>query len=100
MRSLLLPMLAVVALAAAPATAHEWYPLKCCSDRDCQPIDQSEVRMTPKGWEIAATGEVIPFGDRREQYSPDGEFHRCSRAFVQSNAEDRTICLFVPGMSS
>jgi hypothetical protein len=100
MRGIILPLVAAVALATAPAMAHDWYPLKCCSEQDCQPIAQSDVKMTPRGWEVAATGEVIPFGDRREHVSPDGEFHRCSRANVDSNLEDRTICLFVPGMSS
>lgn len=100
MHRIIYPLLAVFALSASPAAAHSWYPMKCCSQQDCQPIDESEVSMTPRGWKVEATGEVIQFGDRREHYSPDGEFHRCSRAFINSDNEDRTICLFVPGMSS
>lgn len=91
---------ALLCLPAPSAHAHSWYPASCCSNQDCQPVDASEIRSTPTGWQVAPTGEVIPYGDHREQVSQDGAFHRCSRHFVDPAAEDRTICLFVPGMAS
>lgn len=100
MKPIFVAITVALALAASPAAAHEWYPIECCSERDCQPIDDSDVRMTSRGWEIEGSGEVVPFGDRRERISPDGEFHLCSRAFAVPGGDDRAICLFVPGMSS
>lgn len=90
----------VLILPTLPANAHSWYPLSCCSNQDCQPIDASEIRSTPVGWLVEPTGEVIPYGDRRELISEDGGYHRCSRHFVDPGVRDRTICLFVPGMAS
>lgn len=77
------------------ALAHDWYPLRCCSGRDCQPIAQSEVRMTSQGWEVLRTGEMIDHNETEP--SPDGRFHRCSR---NGEPDNPTICLFVPGMGS
>lgn len=75
--------------------AHEWYPARCCSDRDCAPIDDSEVQLTSSGWRILQTGETISFDDA--EASPDGRFHRC---MIGGDPERNTICLFVPGMGS
>lgn len=89
---------------ASTASAHDaptgWtYPYSCCSGQDCREVTsgpQGKVRETPQGYQIASTGEVIPYGDIRVKDSPDGAFHWCSVA----GAEDtRTICLFVPPRS-
>lgn len=66
-------------LSSDKARAHEWYPLSCCSNKDCFEIPASEVRATPEGWRIETTGEVIPY-ERARQTPPegDGHFHRCS----------------------
>ena len=89
---------------ASTASAHDaptgWtYPYSCCSGQDCREVTsgpQGRVRETPQGYQIASTGEVIPYGDIRVKDSPDGAFHWCSVA----GAEDtRTICLFVPPRS-
>lgn len=70
------------------------YPFSCCSGVDCRPVKQSDIKETPEGYVIAATGEVIPYKDRvRIKDSPDGEFHWCS---VAGADDSRTICLFVP----
>lgn len=81
-----------------PALPHEartgWrYPYACCSDRDCREIPGWAVREGPEGYTIAATGELIPYTDRRVKRSPDGVFHWCS---VAGKIDGRTICLFVP----
>ena len=91
---------AVVSLSSLQANAHSWYPVSCCSVQDCQPVDPSEILSTPVGWEVTPTGEVIPYGDNREHVSPDGKFHRCSRHFFDPGQQDKTICIFVPGMVS
>lgn len=28
---------------AAPAMAHDWYPLECCHSMDCAPVDKVEI---------------------------------------------------------
>jgi hypothetical protein len=90
------PALAVLAL-AGPAAAHDWYPWACCSDKDCAPVAvPADLRATPQGWHIPASGETIPFEDPRIRLTPPeggGEFHRCS---VAGDPAARTICLFVP----
>jgi hypothetical protein len=95
----------IVAVMGGPVRAHEWYPLSCCSDKDCFAIPASEVEATSDGWHIKATGEVIPY-DRTRNTPPEGngEFHRCSR---QGKPDGLTIganrttdaCLWAPVMS-
>lgn len=85
-------------LLATAAQAHEarsgWtYPYACCSDRDCREIPQSAVLERPEGYVLRRTGEVVAYSDRRVRQSPDGVFHLCTVAGLETS---RTICLFVP----
>lgn len=73
------------------------YPYACCSDVDCRPASDAEVRETATGYLIVATGEVVPFGDPRIKDSPDGRYHVCQ---VGGDFEHgRRLCLFVPPRS-
>ena len=45
---------------------------------------------------IEPTGEVVAYSDRRVRTSPDGVYHWCSVAGIDTS---RTICLFVPPKS-
>ena len=66
-------------LAALPAAAHEWYPLTCCSSRDCFPIEATDLEPVSGGYRIRATGEVIPWDQVRVTPEEGGDhFHRCS----------------------
>ncbi|WP_265518942.1 hypothetical protein [Nitratireductor luteus] len=69
------------------------YPYACCSDKDCREVAGAAVRERPEGYVIQATGEVISYQDRRVRHSPDGLFHICTVAGLETS---RTICLFVP----
>lgn len=70
------------------------YPLSCCSNYDCREMKDGEVRETAQGYLIVATGEMVPYGDKRIRNSPDGKFHWCAH---QSGVDaGKTICLFVP----
>ncbi len=82
-------------LAPGAADAHDWYPHACCSDRDCKPVAETAVQLTPAGWLVRTTGETIPFEKARS--SPDGQFHICSYG---GKPDGRTICLFTPGIGS
>src|SRR5437899_12426927 len=76
------------------ADAHDWYSgktdpvlhFKCCGNKDCHPIDSSDVRSTRDGFYVKQpqpysrndppTGEwFIP--RERVQAAPDERFHIC-----------------------
>lgn len=69
------------------------YPYSCCSDRDCKQA-QGDVKETANGYRIVATGEIVPYGDRRIKDSPDGMFHVCQQA--GDFDKGRILCLFIP----
>ena len=94
----LAPMLSVSAF-VFPASAHEapkgWnYPWACCANQDCQQVSAKAISERPNGYVVAATGEVIPYQDKRVKDSPDGEYHWC--AHPSGIDAGHTICLFVP----
>lgn len=95
MRAVLL--LIVLALAAVgPARAHDWYPPNCCSGHDCRPIDADGVLLTPGGFFVKESGELIPYDSPKIIKTPPeggGQFHRCSRG---GTADGATICLYIP----
>ena len=65
-----------VLLLSGPAFAHSWYPLECCSERDCFPVPVSDVRVIKGGWQLH-DGTIIEHAEARP--SPDGRFHVCRR---------------------
>lgn len=89
----------VVIMFAAFSRAHEaptgWsYSLLCCSNKDCHEVEQGGVKEGPEGYTLAATGEVVAYGDKRLKDSPDGLFHACQQGGDFDNG--RIICLYVP----
>lgn len=94
-------LVAFLAAFAAPALGHEaptgWaYSQACCDNQDCHPAAPGEVEATPRGYLIRASGETIPYTDRRIKPSGDSGMHRCSYyGFVDAG----TICLYVPAGS-
>lgn len=95
----LVALLAMIVLSSR-GRAHEWYPLECCSDRDCWVAGiggaEPEPRASPSGW-VLADGTLIPYHEARP--SPDGRFHVCrhggSTLGSVIRANDRP-CLWVP----
>lgn len=69
-------ILAVLAFAGAlcVALAHSWYPIECCSEKDCFPVPVERVKTAPGGW-VLEDGTFIAFRDARP--SPDGRYHLC-----------------------
>ncbi|MBZ7926445.1 hypothetical protein LAC79_32240 [Ensifer adhaerens] len=84
------------AVAAHDAPSGWSYPAACCSNLDCREVSATEIDERNRGFIVRATGELIPYSDRRLRRSPDGKYHRCS---VNGSAHGRTICLFVPPRS-
>jgi len=81
-------------LASLPSTlAHDWYPLECCSDRDCAPADtvvrreDGSILVTSRG--MSAT---IPADYAKWRRSPDERIHVCIRK-LRSGAE-YLVCAF------
>ena len=73
--------------------AHDWYPLECCSDRDCAPADAVERRedgsylVTSRGMSV-----VIPADYQAWRKSPDERIHVCIRK-LRSGSE-YLVCAF------
>jgi hypothetical protein len=86
---------ASIGLLAGPlgAPAHDWYPLECCSDRDCAPADTVE-RRDDGSYLVTSRGmsAVIPADYARWRRSPDGRIHVCIRR-LRSGAE-YLVCAF------
>jgi hypothetical protein len=88
---------ASIDLAYAHAAPSGWlYPNQCCSNRDCRPLHDADVREGPNGYVIGPTGEIVGYKDPRVKNSPDGEFHLCARP---GKSPGKAICLFVPPRS-
>jgi len=74
----------------------------CCSaDRDCLPIPNSDLELTPQGWKYLPTGEVISERDTFRSRDPQGRHWRChGTIYWRDNVRlpEKTRCLFVaPG---
>lgn len=81
----------------AVGSPDHWYPISCCSRSDCIPIPSEAVRVSPEGWIIVKTGELIRWKDPRKKDTPPeggGMYHWC-RHLTGPN-KDQTICLYVP----
>lgn len=93
----ILGSLAMLAALTAAAFAHTaasggWaYPFECCSDRDCEPMADSDVMEMPDHFALLATGEQVERS--RARRSGDGGYHIC-------RAPDNSIrCFFYPPKS-
>ena len=94
-------------LAATPAAAHDWYPLECCHEMDCAPVDRTEIVPTPTTAEpqgaavgppamIVTTkhGTVLVPGDFPRRESKDNRMHACM--MPGAGGKMQLICIFLP----
>lgn len=84
--------LAAGTAALTPATAHDWYPLECCSQKDCAPVPPASVKRTPQGWRLPS-GHVLAYDDPRVKPLPPGRtgVHVCET----QDKDRRPLCLFI-----
>jgi hypothetical protein len=82
--------LAVLAFAPTRVLAHDWYPLSCCSDKDCHALQEENgetVIETEQGWRLW-DGRII--ARNKSRLSPDRQFHLCETSLKS------IICFFAP----
>lgn len=82
-----------VCLVSASAFAHSWYPIECCSNKDCFQADA--VRTDGHGNYdiiIGVRHVRVPHGFNVRP-SPDGKAHIC---FLEAGPDLIPLCLFLP----
>ena len=101
---------ALLAVAATPAAAHDWYPMECCSGMDCAPVEKVEILQSPAiasflpspsqssnvGGMLVTTkhGSVVVPANFPRRESKDSRMHVCMRP--GPNGSMRLICVFLP----
>lgn len=83
--------LALSVLLAAPAAAHDWYPLECCSGQDCHPIACDQLEEIDQG-RIRDIGTGTIYSRDQIRPSLDGQCHVCTAGGFKRGAP---ICVFV-----
>jgi hypothetical protein len=103
----------LASVTAAPAAAHDWYPLECCSGMDCAVVEKVEMVPAPGisgilGSPAYAAGPgsmmvttkhgtvVVPANFPRRE-SKDNQMHACMRPTADGGM--RLLCLFLPPAS-
>lgn len=93
-------------LAATAASAHDWYPIECCSGMDCAPVEKVEIislqsagimgsAPLPGSMRITTKhGNVIVPANFPRRESKDNQMHACIRP--STGGTPRLICLFLP----
>ncbi len=64
------------------AGAHSWYEARCCSDKDCAPIDDSDVVERDGGYFIKSRNEFVLEKDTRP--GQDDQYHICINALTNT----------------
>ena len=82
--------------------AHDWYPMECCSDRDCVQGDQ--LVIDDRGDRIVLVGARRIWVSKylTPRPSPDTRVHICFREVngeLDGSLFPMTICLFIPAES-
>lgn len=82
------------AIPTATAPLGWQYDYSCCSTLDCSQVQHGGVKVVKEGYQVAITGEVIPWSDKRIKRSKDEFYHRCTPG-GKADAP-RSLCLYVP----
>ena len=103
-------LLGALLAAATPATAHDWYPMECCSGMDCAPVEKVEILPAPAiasflptpaqasavGGMLVTTkhGSVVVPANFPRRESKDSQHARVHAA--RPGTTMRLICIFLP----
>lgn len=100
MRETLCALLAFMVILAAgfllprPAYPHSWYDPDCCHDKDCAPVADNVVEVTPGGFYIKDGWNVfIERGSPKIRQSQDAHYHVCG---YKASMMTVVYCLYVP----
>jgi hypothetical protein len=78
--------------------AHSWYPMECCNDQDCRPIDKL-VNNGDGTFEVWVGHQMLRVPrDFPIQQSLDSDAHVCLAPDFHTG-EMELLCMFVPGFS-
>jgi hypothetical protein len=90
-RSLAWPLAVIpMILSSSAPLAHSWYPVSCCSERDCRALIEEigeTVTEFAGGWKLW-DGRTI--ARRTVKLSPDRQFHLCE------TPAHYILCFFAP----
>ncbi len=56
------------------ARSHSFYPVDCCSNRDCSPLDPARISPAPGGYRVDGDHFVA---EKDARPSPDKHYHGC-----------------------
>ncbi len=89
---LIAAVLWAIIIFTAKAFAHDaggWnYPIECCHDADCHPVECSSITQIPHG----AKQDELSYNDSMVRKSPDGKCHACFSTYPQIRVPH---CLFI-----
>ena len=78
------------------AFGHDWYDNECCNDKDCSPVDYSEVQEHSDG-SITFRHCHFPASSHRIRKSKDGEWHVCIAPLgPDNNSTGYCYCVYKP----
>lgn len=97
-------------LAATPAAAHDWYPLECCHNQDCAPVERTEFVPANPAASLPGTsahanvpqtmivttkyGTVVVPPNFVRRDSEDHKMHACMMPGAEGKMQ--LICIFMP----
>ena len=89
---------ALLLLLAVPALAHDWFPVSCCSGRDCEHIPIDGVEEQADGYKVHYMSPRFGLIDtfvKRELAKPsqDGGYAGC---WYKNTEKTTMICFFYP----
>ncbi len=73
---------------------HTWYPPECCSEKDCELIEDGKVIDMPDGY-LFPNGQTVPHNLTRNSH--DGRYHWCR--IIGTNyiiKPGEKYCVFIP----
>lgn len=86
-------VLTAALLLPAAASAHDWYPIECCHQMDCAPVE----RVEQSSGEMVVSSKIgsvaVPASFARRE-SKDHRMHVCMRP--EPSGGMRLICIFMP----
>ena len=77
-----------------PGNSHDWYPKNCCENRDCHPVDCTQISKDT----IYYHYQNMLFSTPQHAFSPDGKCHVCYHyQFIRERQGVKIPrCIFTP----